>query len=109
MTGEGECGLLACPETQADPPPAFARLLVVMQPPAFSRVCVAIKQHRHAQHVTVKGQGFFHIPGANGNVRYYARFHRTLSSRRYPSHSFGPIVERIRRLSSLAAARLQGG
>src|SRR5713101_9990224 len=103
MTGEGEGGLLACPKTQADPPPACSRLLVIMQPPALSRVCVAIKQHRHTQHVAIKGQGFFHIPGANGNVRYGARFHSVLSSRRHTCRGSGPIVERIRRLSSLAS------
>src|SRR5215510_14182570 len=103
MTDEGEGGLLACPKTQADPPPAFSRLLVIMQPPALSRVCVAIKQYRHAQHVAIKGQRLFHIPGANGNVGYCARFHSVLSSRRHTCYGSSPIVERMRRLSSLAA------
>src|SRR5262245_28507654 len=106
VTGEGEGGLLACPKTQADPPPAFSRLLVIMQPTTLSRVCIAVKQHRHAQHIAIKGQGFFHIPGANGNVGYCACFHSVLSSKRHTYRGSGPIVERLRRLSSLAVAHV---
>src|SRR6266852_7085374 len=104
MTGDGKGWLLARPETQADPPTAFACLLVVMRSPALSRVSVPVRQHPHAQHVPVKGQGFFHIPGADGDMGYCARFHRLVPSNKALLSCFQPIVERIRRLSSSASA-----
>src|SRR2546427_5492652 len=81
MPGKGEGRLLPSAETQADPSTAFPCLLVIMQPSTLGGICRPVKQDLHTEHVTIKGQGFFHIPGANGDVRYGSGFHRLHSSK----------------------------
>src|SRR5437870_1770206 len=76
MTGQGEGRLFPSAETQADSSTAFPCLLVIMQPSTLGGIGRSVTQDLHTQHVPIKGQGFFHIPGANGDVRYGSGFHR---------------------------------
>ena len=46
-----------------------------MQSSTFSRVSISIKQHLHTQHVPVKSQGLFHVPGTDGNVGHSIGVH----------------------------------
>src|SRR5215510_1674180 len=80
MTGDSDGRLLAGPKTQADSATTLTCLLVVVQPSALRGVRHAVEEHAHAQHVPIKGQGFVHVPGANGDMGYCRGFHRLRSS-----------------------------
>src|SRR5712691_4649293 len=81
MTGQGEGRLFPSAQTQADPSTALPCLLVIMPPSTLGGIGRSVTQDLHTQHVAIKGQGFFHIPGANGDVRYGSGFHRLHSSK----------------------------